>query len=169
MQELFYQLGVDWKLLLSQSVNFLLLLAVLTFLFYRPLLKMMKERREKIEMGMKGAKEAEKIIVQAQTIKEKKIASAEASAVNIIKKAESEAGKVKEGILVEAREKSDTILKEAADVAQRREREELARLLVQAKSLVKEAIVKAVSLKPEQVDEKLISQALNKIKEEKGL
>lgn len=167
MPELLRQLGIDWKLLLSQAVNFILLLAILTFFVYRPLLKMMRERREKIELGMRGAEEAELRITQAEKIKEEKISQAEKQALSIIKSAEQSAGKVKEQMLADARIKSAALIKDATEVSERRRIEALQNLLSEAKSLVKEAIVKTISLSPEQIDEKLIAQALNKIKKEK--
>ncbi|TSC75314.1 MAG: F-type H+-transporting ATPase subunit b [Parcubacteria group bacterium Gr01-1014_30] len=164
MSELLHQLGIDWKLLLSQAVNFLVLLAVLTFFLYRPLLRIMRERRQKIELGMRGAEEAEHIIAQAEDTKKQKIAAAEGQALSIISSAEKEALKQKEQLILEARSKSDALLEEAADVAERRLIEQLSSLLADAKQLIKDAIVKTVSLRPDQVDEKLIDQAVHQIK-----
>ena len=169
MPELLYQLGIDWKLLLSQAVNFILLLALLTFLLFRPLLKIMRERKEKIDLGIRGAEEVEFRIAQADKIKEKKITAAESQALSIIKYAEKTAQKTKEQILFEARQKSDILLKEASEISERQRIASLQNLLAEAKSLVKEAIVRTVALGPEQVDEKLVKEAVRKIKEEKSL
>ena len=59
MAELLSQLGIDGKLLLSQGVNFGIVLAVLTYFIYKPLVKILNERKTKIEFGLKGAAEAE--------------------------------------------------------------------------------------------------------------
>lgn len=53
--ELLQKLGVDWKLLLAQVVNFTILLSVLTFFVYRPLLRVIDERRERIRKSMDDA------------------------------------------------------------------------------------------------------------------
>ena len=66
MNELFSQLGIDPKLLLAQGVNFVILLVVLTKFVYKPLMKMVEERRKKIELGIKGGEKAEQIIKQAE-------------------------------------------------------------------------------------------------------
>lgn len=55
--ELLQKLGVDWKLLLAQIVNFTILLAVLTFFVYRPLLRIIDERRERIRKSMEDAEQ----------------------------------------------------------------------------------------------------------------
>ena len=51
MSELLSQLGIDPKLLLSQGVNFGLVIIILTFLVYKPLVKILNERKQKIEFG----------------------------------------------------------------------------------------------------------------------
>ena len=52
MQELFHSLGIDWKLLLAQGTNFLVVLIVLTFVLWKPLIRVLNERRKKIEAGL---------------------------------------------------------------------------------------------------------------------
>jgi F-type H+-transporting ATPase subunit b len=169
MSELLSQLGIDWKLLLSQGVNFLLLLIILTLFVYKPLLRVMRERRKKIELGVKAGEIAELKIAEAEKIKKEKISEAEKAALTIIKEAERSALKQKETILLEAKIKSSAFLKEAAEIAERRTKEQLLTLLSEAKGLVKEAIVKTVELEPSKIDEKLIDQAINKIKKERKL
>ena len=57
--QLLFQLGIDWKLFLSQTVNFFILLIVLTFFVYKPLIKIIKERNQKIKEGLDKAEEAD--------------------------------------------------------------------------------------------------------------
>ena len=49
MSELFSKLGIDWKLLIAQIINFLVLLFVLYKFAYRPILSMLEKRTKKIE------------------------------------------------------------------------------------------------------------------------
>lgn len=53
--ELLQKLGVDWKLLIAQIVNFAVLLAVLSLFVYRPLLRVIDERRERIRKSVEDA------------------------------------------------------------------------------------------------------------------
>ena len=53
--ELLSKLGIDWKLLLAQVVNFGILLGVLTVFVYRPLLDLLDARRERIAKAMEDA------------------------------------------------------------------------------------------------------------------
>ena len=59
MAELFAAFGIDWKLLLAQSVNFLIVFGGLTYFLYKPLMRALAAREEKIAKGVKDAEEAE--------------------------------------------------------------------------------------------------------------
>lgn len=65
MQELFETFGINWKLLLIQAVNFGLLLLVLWYFLYRPVLRMIDERREKIAEGVRNAEAAKRELDEA--------------------------------------------------------------------------------------------------------
>ena len=164
MSELVSQLGIDPKLLLAQGVNFLILLFVLTRFVYKPLMKMVEERRKKIELGVKGGEMAEEIIKKAEEEKAGIIKDADIDAVTIISEAEKNAQKKGQEIALQADKKAQSILREAMLIAERKEKEEMERVSTEAKRLVKEAIIKTVQLKPEQVDEKLIEEAVKSIK-----
>lgn len=164
MNELLSQLGIDWKLLLAQGVNFLILLVVLTKFVYRPLMKMVEERRKRIEFGIKAGEKGAKIINEAEEEKAGIIKNADTQAVAIISEAEKNAQKRAQDIALQADKKAQQTLKEVMMLAERKEQEEMERVSSEAKKLVKEAIIKTVQLKPEQVDDKLIEEALHKIK-----
>lgn len=159
MNELVHQLGLDWKLLLSQGVNFLILLAVLTIFIYKPLAKLMEERKKKIEFGLMGAEEAERRLKEIDRVKEEKLAEADKNALKIVGEAEKRGQKRFDEILGNAEGKADEVIAEAARVAEQKKQEELNRLTEKAGALIKEAIIKTVELDPKYVDEKLISRA----------
>lgn len=165
MSELIHQLGLDWKLLIAQGVNFLILLTALTFLVYKPLIKVVEERRKKIEFGLAGADEAERRLQEIEKIKEEKVAEADKNAIKIISDAEKRGGKRLEEILKNAEVKAEEVIAEAARVAEHKKTEELNRLTEKANGLIKEAIIKMVELDPKHIDEKLVSRAAEIIKE----
>lgn len=66
MEQLFLAFGVNWKLLLIQAVNFGLLLSALTYFLYKPVLKMIDERREKVAQGVRTAQEADRKLAEAK-------------------------------------------------------------------------------------------------------
>ena len=163
MSELFHQLGVDWKLLLSQGVNFLILLGVLTFFLFRPLLKVMEERKKKIEVGFKVGKEAEERLLAIDKMKEEKLGEAEKTAFEIVKKSETDAKSGADKIIAEGGKKAEDLLKEAGQIAERRQEEAYLALIREAKTLVRAAIIKTVELDPKVVDEALVSRAVNEV------
>jgi len=59
MEEIAKVFGLDWKLLIIQAVNFGVLLLVLWYFLYKPVLKMLDERRGKIQKGVEDAENAE--------------------------------------------------------------------------------------------------------------
>ncbi|MBI5071501.1 F0F1 ATP synthase subunit B [Candidatus Falkowbacteria bacterium] len=65
--ELLTKLGIDWRLLIAQLVNFLILVLILYKFLYKPLLKMLEGRKEKIE---KGLRDAEQLGVELEKTKE---------------------------------------------------------------------------------------------------
>ena len=160
MSELVNQLGIDWKLLLAQGVNFLILLVVLTKFVYRPLIKIVEERRSSIEFGIKAGEKGAKIINEAEEEKSEIIKKADVTAIGIISEAEKNAQKRAQEVALRADKKAQQTLKETMLIAERKEKEQMDKVEAEAKKLVKEAIIKTVQLKPEQVDEKLIEEAI---------
>lgn len=102
MQELFEVFGINWKLLLIQAFNFGILLILLWRFLYRPVLKMIDERRTKIEEGVKTAEKAER-----------KLASSETEGQEIRNKASREAEQTVAAARIRAEEKKAEIMKEA--------------------------------------------------------
>lgn len=164
MNSLFAQLGINGKLFLAQGFNFLVVLFVLTIFVYRPLLKLLEERRKKIEFGLRGAEEAERRLRKADEEGVKKIKEADKSAMQIIGVAEESARKRSEEIVAVAEKKAGSIVEAAALVGEHKKQEELRRLADGARAIVKEAISKAVELDPASIDEKLVSRAVEIIR-----
>ncbi len=166
MSSILDQLGINWRLLLTQGVNFFVLLAVLTIFVYRPLVKMMEERRRKIEFGLKGAEEAERRLNEIEQIKAEKLAEADKTALGIISEAEGEAKKRSQDIVAESHKRAEVVLREAEAVAEHRHAEQFAELTVRANALVRAAIAKTVELDPKAIDEKLVERAVELIRKE---
>lgn len=134
-------LGINFKLIIAQIINFSLLLIILNYLLYKPVVKMLSERKEKIRKGLEDADAAKKSLEKAhqavQTIKEqskeeinqifkegKDQANLEAAqiqqkaqltATEIIKNAEAEAKRLKEQSLKEAQNEIASLVTLAVD------------------------------------------------------
>ena len=66
MESLISTFHLDLKLIIAQLVNFLIVAGILWFFALKPIMKIMKERTEKIEKGLKDAKSFEEKLAQAE-------------------------------------------------------------------------------------------------------
>src|SRR3989344_5006233 len=165
MQELLHQLGIDWKLLLSQAVNFGLLLIVLRVFLYKPLMKLLSDRKMKIEEGITKANEADRRLGEANEVMKSKLKEAEQEAIQILRRTEEKAKEHEAKLLEDARAKEASILQsaEAAAIGKAEEARETVRK--EAAALVRQAIIRTVELSPDAVDEALVQKAIKEIGE----
>ncbi len=164
MQQFIIQLGIDWRLLLSQVVNFLLLLIVLRMFVYKPLLKIMRDRHNKIADGLAKAKEADKRLHEIDMIGKGKIKEAEQQALKIIQKAENDAKSIEVELLNEARRKEAEVARDSEATLKAKEAESRKIIEREAANLVRLAIIKTVQLDPAHIDDALIAQAVEEVK-----
>jgi len=165
MQILFSQLGINWQLLLSQAVNFALLLIALRVFAYKPLMKLLHDRRTRIEEGLTKADEADRRLLEADQLKKDKIHEGEAQALGILKKTEGDAKELEAKLLAEARRREAEELA-ATETMLRAKEEESRRGMEQAASaMVRMAIAKTVELSPEHIDDALIARAVKEVAE----
>lgn len=160
MQQLIEQLGIDWHLLLSQAVNFTLLFIVLRVFVYKPLLKLLHDRRARIEEGLVKADEADRRLHEVEEIGKGKIKEAEGKAVAMIKKTEEEAKALEAKLLAEARRKETDAMRSMDEMLRAKEDESRRQMEHEAAALVKQAIVKAVELSPDMIENALIEKAV---------
>lgn len=109
--ELLNKLGIDWKLLLAQIVNFFILLFILYKFAYRPILSMLDRRTKTIENGLKAAKEGEERLLKADAVHEEKIAHAEKEVGKLIESARNDAEAMKKEIIVVANKQAEELIK----------------------------------------------------------
>lgn len=161
------QLGIDWKLFLSQAFNFFILLGVLTLFVYKPLLSVIKKRNEKIKTGLEKAEQADIRLKEIDSIGKEKLKQADQQSVNIIKATEDRAKVLAQEMQKKNEEKQKEMQKQAEDQLKKQLEENKKVVLSQAGELIKKAIVKTVGLNPEAVDGALINEAIKKVKDER--
>lgn len=113
--------GVKPILLAAQVVNFLILLWILNKLLYRPILKVLAQRRKNVEDSLKNAEEIEQRLLQTEEDRDEKLAKAGEEAQKII-----EEGKVLQAQMIEeGREKTaklvESMIKEGEESIRRKE------------------------------------------------
>ncbi len=115
MEQLIHAFGIDARLILLQVVNFGLLMAVLTYFLYKPVLKVLKEREEKIAKGIEDAKAAEAALAIAEEEKKGIIAAANKDAEAMTARATEHADSKAEQIVADAHKKAEQVIKDAGD------------------------------------------------------
>lgn len=164
MQELFSQLGIDWKLLLSQAVNFGLLLTALRLFAYKPLLALMRERRERIEEGLTKADEADTRLREVDGRVRERIKEAENEGLAMLRRTEEQAKHLEARLMEQAHGKEAIMMKDAEAKAGAKVLEMEAEFEKGAARMVREAIVKTVELSPKLIDKTLVAHALVEMK-----
>jgi len=157
------QLGIDWKLLLSQVVNFALLLIILRFFVYKPILNMLKKRQEKIEEGLAKSEEADVRLKEVDNISKKRIKEVEKEAIGIIKNTEEKAKELENELLEKAKNKEIALFEKTANEVLSQKEQAQREIKKEAVELIKKALVKTVELSPEKIDEELIKKAVEQI------
>ncbi len=125
MQEILTTFGIDWRLIVIQIFNFALLLALLWYFLYKPVLSMLDARKAKIEQGVRDAEAAGENLARAEEEKAAILKAAHGSAEEVLVRAKDAATEKGAEVLAEAAQKSERVLAEAALKA--REIEERAR------------------------------------------
>ena len=89
-------LGINLGYLLSQIVNFVLLLVILRMLLYKPIVNMLDRRREKITTDLQEADKARSQAEAAKQEYEKQLDEAREERRSIVAQATEQAEKMKE-------------------------------------------------------------------------
>ena len=163
--ELLSNLGIDWRLIIAQLINFTVLMAVLYKFLYKPVLKLLHERTSRIEDGLKNAEVVEKKLREATALYDAKISEARAATQKMLEATRKESEALKAELTASAQNEAAKII-EAGRVRLAVEKEkimheaehELSDLVAQATSHV---LGQAVT--PE-IDRRLIDEAVKKVR-----
>lgn len=117
--EILNNFGFDPVILVAQIVNFLIILYLLKRFLYKPVLSMLKKRKETVEEGLRQAEEAR--ITLEKTIEEEK---------KILTKAQDEAKKI-----IEETKKQSLLLSQEAET---NTKEKIEKMLLEARQKIEE-------------------------------
>jgi F-type H+-transporting ATPase subunit b len=109
MKDLVTQLGINWKIIIAQIVNFSILAFFLTKFLYKPIIKMLDDRKNKLENDEKKSLELSEKVKSAEIAKEEVLSLARKESEKIIKQSEKGARDIKDGLLKEAELESEKI------------------------------------------------------------
>src|SRR3989344_2957239 len=115
--EILKQFGVQPILLAAQVVNFLILLFILKKLLYKPLLKVLDERKKRIEESLENAEKIQKKLLETEEEKEKILAKASGEVQKMLDETKKEIGTMKEEGKLQAEQLAAQIIKKGEDEA----------------------------------------------------
>ncbi len=146
MEEIARVFGLNWKLLLIQAVNFGVLLLVLRHFLYKPVLRMLDERRTKIEEGVKDAEAAGVRLQEIEGERDGVLTEASQSASEILATSKGRAQEQASQITGDAQGRAESIVKSAQKQAEelkeqalRESKEEIGRAaILAAEKILKE-------------------------------
>jgi F-type H+-transporting ATPase subunit b len=106
-------LGINVPVLIFQLVNFAFLLLVLKLFVYKPILKMLDERRERIREGLNAADRGREQAAEAERQAQEQIESARREGQTIIQNAQQVSQRLQEEGRQQAQQQAEAILERA--------------------------------------------------------
>jgi F-type H+-transporting ATPase subunit b len=113
MDDLIKTFHIDWRLLIAQAINFTIVLVVLGIFAMKPLVKLMKDREEKITKGLSDAEKMEEKLKQVEKDREIEVKKGRQEAQTIIGKAEKQGDEARQDRLAKAQKEVEKIIGDA--------------------------------------------------------
>lgn len=152
---------IDWKIIIAQSINFIIVLFILYFLIVKPLKKLMKERSAHIESGLHDAVANAELLSNTKKEYDAVIAKARTEAHTIFQEGKAEAEIKKSEMIENAKNEVDSMIVNGKKLLE----SEKAKILEEAKNEIVSLVVKATEkLLESHAEEKFDSKAMEQIK-----
>ncbi|MFA5961102.1 MAG: F0F1 ATP synthase subunit B [Parcubacteria group bacterium] len=161
MDELIKTFHIEVNLLVAQMVNFAIVLWVLYKFAYKPVLKTLNSRTNKIEKGLEDADAAGKKLEEIVEKEKAVMAKAKKEAQEIIKTAEDQAKANSMSIVLEARNQGEKLLVGAKSQIEQEKNKMLSEVKGEIANLVVLATEKIIGEKlDKEKDKELIEKAI---------
>jgi F-type H+-transporting ATPase subunit b len=113
MESLIHAFGIDVRLITIQVINFVVLAGLLSYFLYKPLMRIVSEREEKIRQGLDDAEKAKEALAGAETEKKSVLAAAQSTAAEMERRATTRAKAEAADIVSEANASAAEKIKQA--------------------------------------------------------
>lgn len=164
--EIVKEFGINPILLLAQIVNFLIIMYVLKRFAYKPILTLLKTRRETIEKGLKDAEEARLLLEQAGEKERAMLKKVQAETRKLLDEAKAERVAMLRASEIASKQQAEAILKETREQIAFESRETEKRLTAHVSQLAIQFLQKSLSeLFTEDDQDLIMDRAVRKIKE----
>lgn len=140
--------GVDWPHLISQIISFAIVCFLLERFAYRPILRMLEERRQQIAAGIAEREKIKNELAQTEVRRQEIMMRADTEATKVIEEAHTAAVRVREKETQKAVAEAEQILVKSREAAHeehnrmfRELKRELGTLVIQAASMATRKIL----------------------------
>jgi len=117
VEEIARTFGVDWSHLSAQMISFSIVCALLYWLAYKPVLRMLEERRQQIAQGLANTEKINAALAAIETQRKEAMTAARAEAARIIEEARGIARRVGEQETQRAQAAAEQLVLKARDAA----------------------------------------------------
>lgn len=152
---------IDWKIIVAQAINFIVVLFVLNFLLIKPLKKTMRERTSKITGGLNDAKTNAELLEKTKKEYDEVIQKAKTEAHTIFQEGKKEADIKKSQMIEDAQKEVENMIANGKKLLEG----EKSKILEEAKQEIVSLVVSATEkLLESNPNEKFEEKAINQIK-----
>src|SRR5262249_6654234 len=109
--------GVDWSHLISQMISFSIVCALLYWFAYKPVLRMLAQRRELIAQGLANSEKIKAELAKTETQRQEVMAKANIEATQFIEDAREAAARLREQETKKANAAAEQIITKAREAA----------------------------------------------------
>ena len=106
---------INWQLMLSQTITFLIMLAIVWKFGWKPMLKFMNDRSDKVRKTLDEAENAKQSIAKLDADYRAKLEAVEQKSAELVSQARAEAVKAKEEIMRAAHQEAAELHKKSRD------------------------------------------------------
>lgn len=154
--------GVEPLLLLAQMVNFAILLFILKRFLYKPILKVLEERKNKIATSMKQSEQIQKKFEELDVKQQEILDNARNESAQIIDGAKSEAKTLANQIQIEASNQTQLSLKRAQETLALEKQKMISEAKKEIVSVVTSATQKVIGkMMTKKDNDRLVTEAVN--------
>jgi F-type H+-transporting ATPase subunit b len=141
IQQIASTFGVDWPHLAAQIISFGIVCILLHRFAYRPILKMLDERREQIAMGQANAEQIKAELARTEAQREEIMLRANAQATQLIEEAHAAAARVQQQETQKAIAAAEQIIVKSRQAAE----QEYARMLAELKREIGQLVLQTTA------------------------
>ena len=166
--ELFQALGLNIKILIAQLVNFAILLFVMWKFGYKPMMKFLDERKDKIEAGIKNFEETKKRLDEIDAKEKQVLKNAQKQAQELIEKTNEKITQRKKDMMDKAKEEINDIIKKTKEDLEVEKKITLKHIKQESAELIVAVVEKILGDKIDvKVDKTFVDQAIKDFSIEK--